>query len=320
MERNEDQIMPILETGQAAIWQLLFAFADSMALKCAVELRIADIIHSHDIPVTLNQIASEIDSPTSPDIPYLARIMRSLVHKKIFTETHLPDGCDTLYGSTETSRWLLHDAELSLVPMVIMENNPWQLAPWHCLSQSHGCEMWDFAAKNPEFNKIFNDAMACMTKIVMGVVLTEYKDGFNSIGSLVDIGGVSHVVATAPLRQGVSHVGGNMFKAIPSADAIFMKCVLHDWSNEHCIKTLKNCKKAIPPKSGKVIIVDIVLEKENDDLYQETRMVFDLLMMAHTTGGTERTELEWKQLLTDAGFPRYKIIKIPCDNNAYPDM
>ncbi|KAG6717878.1 hypothetical protein I3842_04G122100 [Carya illinoinensis] len=349
--------MPILETGQAAIWQLLFAFADSMALKCAVELRIADIIHSHDIPVTLNQIASEIDSPTSPDIPYLARIMRSLVHKKIFTETHLPDDYDTLYGSTETSRWLLHDAELSLVPMVIMENNPWQLVPWHCLSRcvkeggiafqkAHGCKMWDFAAKNPEFNKIFNDAMACTTKIVMGVVLTEYKDGFNSIGSLVDVGGgtgemiakiikahqhikainfdLPYVVATAPLRQGVSHVGGNMFEAIPSPDAIFMKCVLHDWSDEHyCIKILKNCKKAIPPKSGKVIIVDIVLEKENDDLYQDTRMVFDLLMMAHTTGRKERTELEWKQLLTDASFPRHKIIKIPSIPSiieAYPDM
>ncbi|KAF5451965.1 hypothetical protein F2P56_022462 [Juglans regia] len=355
MERNEE-IMPILEKGQAAIWQLLFAFADSMALKCAVELRIADIIHSHGVPVTLNQIASEIDSPTSPDIPYLARIMRSLVHKKIFTEHHLPDGSDTLYGSTETSRWLLHDAELSLVPMVIMENNPWQLSPWHCLSQcvkeggiafqkAHGCEMWDFAAKNPEFNKIFNDAMTCTTKIMMGVVLTEYKDGFNSIGSLVDVGGgtgemiakiikshqhikainfdLPHVVAAAPLRQGVSHVGGNMFEAIPSADAIFIKCVLHDWSDEHCIKILKNCKKAIPPKSGKVIIVDIVLEKENDDLYQDTRMVFDLVMMAHTTGGKERTEVEWKQLLMDAGFPRYKIIKIPSIPSiieAYPVM
>ena len=32
-----------------------------------------------------------------------------------------------------------------------------------------------------------------------------------------------HVVATAPIRKGVSHVGGNMFESIPKADAIFMK-------------------------------------------------------------------------------------------------
>ncbi|XP_059452599.1 desmethylxanthohumol 6'-O-methyltransferase-like [Corylus avellana] len=340
--------------GQAEIWQHMFGFVDSMALKCAVELRIADIIHSHGGPITLLQVASGIDS-SSPDIPYLARIMRSLVRKNIFTEHLPPDGGETLYELTQTSRWLLHDAEQSLVPMVLMENHLWQLAPWHCLGQcvkeggiafkkAHGCEMWDFASKNPEFNKIFNDAMACTAKIVMGVVLAEYKDGFGCVGSLVDVGGgtggmiaeivkahphikginfdLPHVVATAPVRQGVSHVGGDMFEAIPNADAIFMKWVLHDWSDDHCIKILKNCRKAIQQKSGKVIIVDIILENDSNGLFDETRMAFDLLMMAHTTGGKERTELEWKKLLEEAGFGRYKIIKIPTIPSiieAYPE-
>ncbi|GMY07738.1 desmethylxanthohumol 6'-O-methyltransferase-like [Fagus crenata] len=302
MEPKEVQA---LLKGQAEIWQHLFGFVDSMALKCAVELRIADIIHSHGGPITLCQIASGIINSPSLDIPYLARIMRSL----------------TLYGLTPASKWLLHDNEQSLVPMVIMENHPWQLAPWHCLSQcvkeggiafekAHGCEMWDFASKNPEFNTIFNDAMACTAKIVMGVVLEEYKDGFDCLGSLVDIvkahphiKGINfdlpHVVATAPIREGVSHVGGNMFEAIPTADSIFMKWVLHDWSDEHCIKILRNCRKAISEKIGKVIIVDIVLEKDNNDIFDDTRMTFDL------------TELEWKKLLEEGGFPRYKITKIP---------
>ncbi|KAG7988074.1 hypothetical protein I3843_03G168700 [Carya illinoinensis] len=340
MERKEEVA---LLKGQAEIWQHLFAFADSMALKCAVELRIADIIHSHSVPITLSPIASAIDSP-SPDIPYLSRIMRSLVYKKIYTEHHPSDGGEKLYGPTHTSRWLLHDAELTLAPMVLMENSQRQLAPWHFLSQcvkeggiafkkAHGVEMWDFAARNPEFNKIFNDAMACTTKIMMGVLLAEYKDGFSSIGSLVDVGGGTgemiaeiiklhphikgfnfdfpHVVATAPVHEGVSHVGGNMFESIPNANAILLKCVLHDWSDEHCIKILRNCKKTVPQQTGKVIIVDIVIEKDNDDLFQETRMVYDLLMMAHTTGGKERSELEWQQLLEEGGFPRYKIIKLP---------
>ena len=92
---------------------------------------------------------------------------------------------------------------------------------------------------------------------------------------------------------------------------ILLQWVLHDWSDEHCIKILKNCRKAISEKIGKVIIVDIILEKDNNDLFDETRMVFDLLMMAHTSGGKERTELEWKKLLEEGGFPYYKIIKIP---------
>nr|POE62351.1 (r,s)-reticuline 7-o-methyltransferase [Quercus suber] len=146
METKEAQAL--LE-GQAEIWQHLFGFADSMALKCAVELRIADIINSHGGPITLCQIAAEIVNSLSLDIPYLAH------------------GGDTLYGLTPASKWLLHDAELSLVPVVLMENHPWQLAPWHYLSQcvkeggiafkkAHGCEMWGFASKNLEFNKIFN--------------------------------------------------------------------------------------------------------------------------------------------------------------------
>ncbi|XP_075647226.1 desmethylxanthohumol 6'-O-methyltransferase-like [Castanea sativa] len=342
MEPTEAQA---LLKGQAKIWQHLFGFADSMALKCAVELRIADIIHSHGGPITLCQIAAGITNSPSLDIPCLARIMRSLVHKNILTAHNPSDGGDiTLYGLTPASKWLLHDAELSLVPVVLMESHPWLLAPWHCLSQcvieggtpfekAHGCEVWDFASKNPNFNKIFNDAMACTAKIVIGVVLEEYKDGFGCLGSLVDVGGgtgemiaeivkahphikgtnfdLPHVVATTPIRKGVSNVGGNMFESIPTADAMIMKWVLHNWSDEHCIKILRNCRKAISEKIGKVIIIDIILEKDNNDLFDETRMVFDLLMITFTPRGKERTELEWKKLLEEGGFPRYKIIKIP---------
>jgi hypothetical protein len=125
-----------LVQGQAQIWQHMFRFLDSMALKCAVELRIVDIIHSFGGPISLHQIAFGIDSP-SPNISYLSRIMKSLVRKNIFTEHHHPmdGGRETLYGLTQSSKWLLHDADLSLVPMLIMQNHPWLLAPWHCLGQ-----------------------------------------------------------------------------------------------------------------------------------------------------------------------------------------
>lgn len=46
--------------GQAQVWQLMLAFADSMALKSAVELRLADIMHCHGSPITLPQLASSI--------------------------------------------------------------------------------------------------------------------------------------------------------------------------------------------------------------------------------------------------------------------
>uniref|UniRef100_A0A2P2PA72 O-methyltransferase n=1 Tax=Rhizophora mucronata TaxID=61149 RepID=A0A2P2PA72_RHIMU len=356
----EKERMALLEAdeewmkGQAEVIHLMFAFADSMAIKCAVELRIPDIIHSHGGPITLSQIASSIDSP-SPDIPYLARIMRLLVRRKVFTADYPSDGGDALYGLTRVSGWLLSDSDWSLAPMFLMENHPWLTAPWHCFGRcvkeggiafkkAHGSEVWDFASKNREFNKIFNDGMACTARIVTSGIVTGYKDGFSSMGSLVDVGGgtggviaqivksyphikginfdLPHVVATAPEHDGVSHVGGDMFVAVPSADAVMMKWVMHDWGDEDCVKILKNCRRAIPGKTGKVIIVDVVLQPDGDGPFDDVGLVLDMVMIAHSSGGKERTEPEWKKLLEEAGFPRCKIIKIPafpCIIEAYPE-
>ncbi|GLJ20584.1 hypothetical protein SUGI_0374860 [Cryptomeria japonica] len=83
-----------------------------------------------------------------------------------------------------------------------------------------------------------------------------------------------HVIATATHFPGVKHVGGDMFREVPSADAVFIKWVLHDWGDEDCVKILKQCRKAIP-ESGK------------------------------------RSEEEGKNLLMEVGFPRFNFIAIP---------
>ncbi|GMY09545.1 xanthohumol 4-O-methyltransferase-like isoform X7 [Fagus crenata] len=160
---------------------------------------------------------------------------------------------------------------MSLAPMLLMEDHPWLMAPWHCFSQcvkeggiafnkAHGREIWDFASENPEFNNLFNDGMACTAKIVMRAIVSVYKDGFGSVGSLVDVGGgtgsavaeivksyphirgvnfdLPHIVATAPMYDGVKHVGGDMFQAIPNAEAVFMKessCGFFKWCNKQTV-------------------------------------------------------------------------------------
>lgn len=175
--------------------------------------------------------------------------------------------------------------------------------------------------------------MACTSKVVMRAVVSECKDVFSSIGSLVDVaGGIGgaisevvkayphikginfdqpHVVATAPVYNGVSHVGGNMFDTIPKADAVMMKWILHDWGEEDGIKILKNCRKAIPEKTGKLLLIDFVVKEEGNKMYGDIDVRFDLVMLAHNKGGRERTEQEWKKLLEAGGFPRYRIIKVP---------
>lgn len=345
-----------LLNGQAEIWKHMFAFIDSMALKCAIELRIPDIIHSHGGPITLSQIASCIDSPSSPEISYLERIMRVLGRKNIFTAHHPSDSGEPLYGLTHSSRWLVTGTNSNQLGSVfLVENHPYLVNSWHFLSQSvkeggiamekaYGGVYIDLASKDQQFNNIFNEGMACNSKFLTKEILAGYKHGFDSLKSLVDVAGgiggliseivksyshikginfdLPHVITTAPVYDGVTHVSGDMFHTIPNADALLFKWVLHNWSDEACVKILKNCRKAIPAKAGKVIIIDVVLQPDGKCLFDDARYAFDLVMMVNTRGGKERTEPEWKKLFAEGGFPRYKIIKIPALQSiieAYPE-
>jgi len=56
--------------SQFEISQLSLGFVDSMALKCAVELRLPEIINSHGRPISLSQIASGFNSSFNPFLCY----------------------------------------------------------------------------------------------------------------------------------------------------------------------------------------------------------------------------------------------------------
>ncbi|KAI3704627.1 hypothetical protein L1987_74853 [Smallanthus sonchifolius] len=129
---------------------------------------------------------------------------------------------------------------------------------------------------------------------------------FDSLkGTLVDVGG------GVGMAIRVTHVGGDMFTAIPPADSIFIKSMLHDWSDEKCVQILKNCRESITKRSGKLIIAEVVLNPQGDDVFDETRLNMDMIMLACFDGGKERIEGEWKSILEEAGFRHYNIIKIP---------
>ncbi|PPD88672.1 hypothetical protein GOBAR_DD14386 [Gossypium barbadense] len=273
--------------GQTEIWWYMFSFVDSMALKSVVELRIADIKHFHGVVITLSQIASCIsDDLASRDITTLARIMKFL---------HYFSHC-------------------------IKECGP-------AFQKAHGREIWDLASENPGFNGLFNDGMECIAKFVTNAILLGYKQWLSSVGLLVNVGGetrgliseivkayphikgvnfnLPHAISMTPAFNGVSHIAGDMFCAIPNAETVIMKI----------------CKKTIPRENGKVIMVEIILKEDGIGVFDEIGFIFDLLMIAHTNG-KERTEVEWKKILEGGSFSHYKIINIPdllSIIEAYPD-
>lgn len=86
--------------------------------------------------------------------------------------------------------------------------------------------------------------------------------------------------------------------------------MLHDWSDEDCVKILENCKEAVSIKGGKVILVELVIEdREEDDEATETQLFFDMKMMV-VINGRERSEKEWAKLFFAAGFRNYKITPV----------
>ena len=87
-----------------------------------------------------------------------------------------------------------------------------------------------------------------------------------------------------------------------------LQWILHDWSDEHCLKLLKNCWKALP-NSGKVILVEYILPvvPENN---VSSNIVFeiDLFMLAQNPGGKERSQKDFEELAVKSGFSGCEVI------------
>lgn len=83
-----------------------------------------------------------------------------------------------------------------------------------------------------------------------------------------------------------------------------MQWICHDWSDAHCLKLLGNCYEALS-ENGKVIIAESIL---TDDPNGEEAMrvsLTNLMMMAMSQGGRERTEKEFRALADQAGFKQF---------------
>ncbi|CAH8305247.1 unnamed protein product [Eruca vesicaria subsp. sativa] len=108
---------------------------------------------------------------------------------------------------------------------------------------------------------------------------------------------------------GVEHVSGDMFIEVPKGDAVFMKWILHDWTDELCIKLLKNCWKSLP-ENGKVIILDLITptEPKSGDFSSNYMFAMDMLMLTQCSGGKERSFSQFEKLAFGSGFRRCEAV------------
>ncbi|EES19810.1 hypothetical protein BDA96_09G208600 [Sorghum bicolor] len=330
--------------AQLLLWHHTIGYVKSMALKAALDLRIPDAVHQHGGSATLPQIVTKVTLHPSK-IPCLRRLMRVLTLTGVFSVVHDGAGDEPVYGLTPASRLLVSSGRLNVTPFLtlmlgtVFVSSFFDLGEWfgHELPDpspfklAHGRHIWDLADHDASFGKLFDDGMVADSSFIMDVVVKECSDVFQGISSLVDVAGglggatqtiakafphvecsvldLPHVVANAPTDTNVKYIAGDMFESIPSANAVFLKWILHDWGDAECVKILKNCKKAIASQGGKVVILDMVVGAgSSDEKHVETQILFDLFMMF--INGAERDELEWKKIIFEAGFSSYKIIPV----------
>ncbi|XP_019193583.1 PREDICTED: trans-resveratrol di-O-methyltransferase-like [Ipomoea nil] len=333
--------------SQTHIWNHILNFINSGSLKCAVQLEIPDIIHKHGQPMSLTQLVNALPINNAKST-HLARLMRTLIHSGFFVITKTQGSDDEGYALAPPSILLLKDNPLSIRPLVLAILDPILTQPWHNIIEwfqnddptpfvtVHGMTLWDYiyARKEPKVNHLFTDAMARDSRLVMNVVIKYCRGVFEGLNSLIDVGGstgtvatiiahafphlkctvfdLPHVVQGLEGTKNLDYVGGDMFASIPPADAVLLKWVLHDWSDEESVKILKKCKESIPSKEngGKIIIIDMVIGNvRNDEKSIETQILFDMLAMIALTG-RQRAEKDWAKLFFEAGFSDYKIILI----------
>ncbi|KAI3795475.1 hypothetical protein L1987_38130 [Smallanthus sonchifolius] len=286
--------------------------------------------------MTLADLASKLKCPESP----LYRIMRFLIHYKVFQEKPIYK-TSVGYSQTPLSRLLTRNGNNSMADLLLLESNQIMLAPWHKLSAwvlgnedspfeaTHGKDLWGFVATNPSHSKLYNDGTACDARAGVRAVIEGCPEVFQGVRTLVDVGGgdgttirliveacpwikginfdLPHVVSVAPACVGVEHVGGSMFDRVPKADAVYLMKILHAWADEDCVAILRKCRESIPQDTGKVIVVDAVVGREDDHEFKGVGLMLDLVMIAHTSNGKQRTTKEWSNVFHEAGFTRYTI-------------
>ncbi|CAL9063276.1 unnamed protein product [Musa banksii] len=324
--------------------QLVSSSVLPMTLKAAIELQLLEIIVGAGPGARLSpaDVAAQLPTTNPQAAAMVDRILRLLAAYGIVScaVEAGPDGRPCrMYGAAPVCKYLTRNEDgVSFAALSLMNQDKVLMESWYHLKEAvleggipfnraYGMTAFEYHGTDPRFNKVFNEGMRSHSIVFTNKFLQVYR-GFDDVKVLVDVGGgigatlhmitsthphilginydLPHVISDAPPLPGVDHVSGDMFESVPGGDAILMKCILHNWSDESCAKILNNCWKALP-ENGKVIAVECVLPVVTEpSLGTQSVCHVDLIMLAHNPGGKERTEMEFQELAKQAGFSGFK--------------
>ena len=319
----------------AAVGQVMglaLGYLVSRSLHVATELGVAD--HLADGPLDAHTLAARCGA--RPDA--LRRVLRTLAAHGVFVE----DAQNRFALNAPSSllrRGVMRDGVL-LCGEVTGDGSWWNAvgalresvtSGEPAFDRQHGMGFFDYMRARPDCAAWFDRGMATFAAAENPAVASAYD--FRDFEHVVDIGGgqggllarilerepalratlfdLPHVIADpAELRACASAAGrwqgvaGDFFEAVPpGADAYVLKRIVHDWSDDACVRLLRRCREAMRG-DARLLIVDAVVPAGNEP---HPAKVMDILMMVFA-GGRERTRDEFEQLLWQAGLRLARVL------------
>ncbi len=313
-------------TAPLELRNLLMGSVLTQAVQTAAELGVADALaHCEKDSAAL---ASELHVAPAA----LQRLLRTLASHGVFAES-----AAGRFANSKLSEHLRSDHPQSLRGLALAYGDSAIWRAWEGLSAAlrdggsafehvHKAPLFEHLKQHPTTARRFDAAMASSANMINDALTKSYD--WNRCGTIVDIGGGSgatlirilsaaprargivfdlpHAAATAarhiagsPVAERCSSVAGDFFSWIPDAgDTYLLKHILHDWDDETCIRLLGRCRRALPPQA-RLLVCERVLSNETNQRYAK---LTDLVMLALTQNGRERTEPEYAALYHAAGF------------------
>jgi hypothetical protein len=195
-----------------------------------------------------------------------------------------------------------------------------------------GVPVFEYLNNNPAVAQLFSDAMTSYSKNETAMVLAALEGvELSGVAHLCDIGGGqghllchllqdnAHLRGTvldlevtfedrsrllAPamqLEERCEYSAGDMFAAVPAADAYINKHILHDWNDDECVRILANAARA-SAAGARMFIAEYVVPGPGQADFSK---LFDVHMMVALTR-RERTEIEFVGLLEASGWKHVK--------------
>lgn len=329
----QDKMPPHLRNlpPQAVMMQMSSGYWMTQLIYAAAKLGIADLLK--DGPKSFEEIATS----TGSDAKSIYRIMRTLAGAGVFAETE--HGHFTL---TPLAASLQSGVPGSMRAMAIMFGEE-QYQAWgdilytlrtgnSSFEKMYGVPMFKYFVDNPVPGEIYEEAMTSVSAAEKIEIVKTYD--FSYINKLVEVGGghgsfISAILKANPNLKGVLFdqpyviegakdlikaegltercelVAGNFYESVPSGgDAYSLKHVLHGHNDEEAIAILKNCHIAMK-ENGKLLLVERMVGNGPDSFLSK---FLDLNMMMLVTGGCQRTETEYRNIVEASGFKLDKVV------------